>query len=446
MKRVIVIGVLAAGLGVCRVQAVGEDKREAVPEAIMKASETYNEAVSNQEAGQLEVALAGFQRVLAGAKSGAGADEKRIFSAAANNSGNLTLLKGGLGRAEFYYRQAVEWDSGNALAWNNLGAVLLKQGRIPDAQASFERAVKENPLLAMPLNNLARLLLETGNLQIAAEYLIVSLRINPGDPETLFLLARLYEQAGMPERQATVWKALVEVSGNSPESRLMLATHYVREGVLDQAEAVIAEILKEKPDYPEARLQMARLQGRRGQWKDAEITLVDLLKTYPADPAVRNDLAAVLAEQGRAKEAVDLAEEGTARFPRLAENWYVLGLCYDKTGDVRRAEAAFRKCVELKPAYARAWNDLGVIAVHRADKDGAYEAFSKALAADPYLPQVQYNFGRFLVLGQIDFDRGVRLMAAVADGNSAYTDQAVKFLDDLILIGQGKDPGWKGTR
>jgi Flp pilus assembly protein TadD len=114
--------------------------------------------------------------------------------------------------------------------------------------------------------------------------------------------------------------------------------------------------------------------------------------------------------------------------------------------DVRRAEAAFRKCVELKPGYARAWSDLGVIAVRRADTDGALDAFSKAIAADPYLPQAQYNFGRFLVLSQTDYDRGVRLMAAVADGNSPLADQAVKFLDDLILIGQGKDPGWKGNR
>jgi tetratricopeptide (TPR) repeat protein len=248
MKRIVLIGVLAAGLGVCRAQDVNEGNQNAVPETIMKASESYNEAVSHQEAGRLEAALAGFQRVLAGAKPGAGPDEKRVFSGAANNAGNLTLLRGSLGRAEFYYRQAVEWDSGNALAWNNLGAVLLKQGRISDAQAAFERSVRENPLLAMPLNNLARLLLETGNLQMAAEYLIVSLKINPGDSETLFLLARLYEQAGMPERQATVWKALVEVSGDTPESRLMLATQYVRDGVLEEAEKVIGGILKEKPD------------------------------------------------------------------------------------------------------------------------------------------------------------------------------------------------------
>ncbi len=111
-----------------------------------------------------------------------------------------------------------------------------------------------------------------------------------------------------------------------------------------------------------------------------------------------------------------------------------------------RAESAFRRCVELKPGYARAWNDLGVIAVHRGDKEAALDGFSKALAADPYLPDAQYNLGRFLVLSRIDYDRGVHLMAAVADGNSPLANQAVKFLDDLILIGQGKDPGWTGKQ
>jgi Tfp pilus assembly protein PilF len=63
----------------------------------------------------------------------------------------------------------------------------------------------------------------------------------------------------------------------------------------------------------------------------------------------------------------------------LAENWYVLGLCYDKTGDGMRAEAAFRKCVAIKPSYARAWNDLGVMAARKGhDKEGAHDAFCKS--------------------------------------------------------------------
>lgn len=424
----------------------GTDGLAEAPPAVREKGEFYNQAVEWREKGRTDQALEAFQTLLAGAESEPDEALRRLYSGAANNAGLILLQQLETGRAEFYFRQAVEWDSENAIAWNNLGATLLRQGRLEEAQEAFERACRENPFLALPYNNLGRLLLEAGRLQLAGEFLMAALRLNPGDPETLFLLARLYRQAGIPEKQKEVWAALRETNGNAPEHTLLLASQLLQEGAVADAEPLIREILTQRPGMPEGRLLQARWHARREEWKEAERLLRDLLKDFPGDSAVRQDLVAVLWEQKRGEEALAVAEEGIRRFPKSAENWYGLGLCRDRRGDLKGAEAAFRKCVEIKPDYARAWNEIGVLAAGRNEADAAHEAFLRALAADPFLVEVRYNLGRFLIMTQRDFDRGLLLIATVAEGQNACSGRANKFLDDLIVIARGGDPGWGNKR
>jgi superkiller protein 3 len=436
------VAALSAALGMAEGNL---DLADAPPEVREKA-EFYNQAVEWREKGRLDQALEAFQSLLAGAESDPCPDCRRLYSGAANNAGLILLQQLEAGRAEFYFRQAVAWDSENALAWNNLGAALLREGRFEEAQEAWERACRENPFLALPYNNLGRLLLEMGRLQLAGEFLLTALRLNPGDPETLFLLARLYRQVGLPEKQKEVWAALCETSGQAPENTLLLASQLLQEGSAAEAEPLVRKILAQRPGWPEGRLLKARWHACRQEWNEAEGLLRDLLKDFPGDAAVRQDLVAVLWEQNRGEEALRIAEEGTRRFPTSPENWYGLGLCRDRRGDRRGAEAAFRRCVEIRPDYARAWNDLGVLAAGRNDAEAAYEAFSRALAADPFLVDARYNLGRFLIMTQRDFDRGLLLVAAVAEGRNPRAAQANQFINDLILIARGGDPGWGAKR
>jgi len=118
------VAALSAALGMAEGNL---DLADAPPEVREKA-EFYNQAMEWREKGRLDQALEAFQSLLAGAEPDPCPDCRRLYSGAANNAGLILLQQLEAGRAEFYFRQAVAWDSENALAWNNLGAALLARG------------------------------------------------------------------------------------------------------------------------------------------------------------------------------------------------------------------------------------------------------------------------------------------------------------------------------
>jgi Flp pilus assembly protein TadD len=54
----------------------------------------------------------------------------------------------------------------------------------------------------------------------------------------------------------------------------------------------------------------------------------------------------------------------------------------------------FGKAVEFYPKYARAWNDLGVVKAKSGDRDGAKEAWQKAIEADDKFGSPYLNLAR----------------------------------------------------
>src|SRR5262245_26615179 len=91
-----------------------------------------------------------------------------------------------------------------------------------------------------------------------------------------------------------------------------------------------------------------------------------------------------------------------------AERWFELAAeCDDDPGRWEEAIEAYRRVVALDPAYAAAWNNLGLL-LHRigryAEARGAYEA---ALSQDPRCCESAYN------LGSLDEDEG-RIDDAIA--------------------------------
>lgn len=111
--------------------------------------------------------------------------------------------------------------------------------------------------------------------------------------------------------------------------------------------------------------------------------------------------------------------------PRSAEEWFHRGVELEQAGDLQNAADAYREAalaggptpelcfnlanvllalgrkpeaaerlrqtVELKPSFAEAWNNLGVVLSELKDPEGALAAFAHALEADPAYGDAHYN-------------------------------------------------------
>jgi tetratricopeptide (TPR) repeat protein len=87
------------------------------------------------------------------------------------------FAKGELEPAIAGYQRAIELDENLAIAWNGLSMALAQQGNLDDAIAAAHRLVELEPEDALSHTNLSRLLQQKGLIPEAEEAMAVATRL-----------------------------------------------------------------------------------------------------------------------------------------------------------------------------------------------------------------------------------------------------------------------------
>ena len=74
-------------------------------------------------------------------------------------------------------------------------------------------------------------------------------------------------------------------------------------------------------------------------------------------------------------------------------HWFQLGKERTRAGDLDAAMDAYRKALELKPDYAEAWSNLGVLLGALGRVDEQIDAYRRGVAANPALAPIWSNLG-----------------------------------------------------
>jgi len=78
--------------------------------------------------------------------------------------------------------------------------------------------------------------------------------------------------------------------------------------------------------------------------------------------------------------------------PQYTPDYYnEKGIEYFKRDNMQKAENFFKKAIELKPMYAKAYNNLANVEARRGNFDKAIEYNNQAVIIDPYYPESYYN-------------------------------------------------------
>ena len=85
------------------------------------------------------------------------------------------------------------------------------------------------------------------------------------------------------------------------------------------------------------------------------------------------------------KGAVVGLVEFTQKNPTYSDGFYLLGNAYYSDNQPEKAIAAYRKCLELSPRFARARFNLGYILNNQKNKTAALEQYNSLLQLDPSL-------------------------------------------------------------
>lgn len=192
--------------------------------------------------------------------------------------------------------------------------------------------------------------------------------LDPKSPVIGERLAEMYWKAQRVHEAVTEAQELLKREPNDLPTRRLLGRIYLRSlGDLsssaqsDMAERAIEqyrEVYRLDPTDSESALWLARLYRLRNEHDKAEDVLRSLLKQDPENEAAVEQLTQLLLDEGKSADAVSLLEGITSRTPSPAL-LDLLGDAYTQTHELEKAEAAYRKAVELDPSELSHERGLG---------------------------------------------------------------------------------------
>ena len=208
----------------------------------------------------------------------------------------------------------------------------------------------------------------------------------PGDPMLHHLLAAvLLSQGEIASARSHVESSLANRPGHAAAH--LLAGRIARvagdlDGALGHLDRVIAlapqreAFLEKARTLDQASLAQARLKpAARAAWQA-------ILDVVPTSQEAAARLGRLAWEDGDHSLAVALLERAVAR-EAPAPVWFDLGLVRQDLRDRDGAAQAYRKALDLKPDYAEAALNLGTVLQEAGDLDGAMEAYAKAYRLRP---------------------------------------------------------------
>ena len=293
--------------------------------------------------------------------------------------GAVAMHNGRMAEAEQSFREAVGKAPQMAEAHLDLGLVLGREGKNGDAIAELKTAVELDPKIASGHMFLGIFLYQTGHAQDAIANLEQELAMTPNNTEALSWLGIAELAAGHPEKAAGPLDRAVELDPNN--------------------------------------LDLLEYRGRAHS-QVAEASYARMAKLSPDSWHVHRVRAELLASEGKHAEAIAEFEAAVKGEPRNPDLWEGLGDQYRAASELEKAQAAYRKELELSPGNPIALYDLGSTDVERGDPTAGVPLLEQMLRAYSGTPVAGYYLGRGLAdQGKSDEAAQWLEKSAVADGS-----------------------------
>jgi tetratricopeptide (TPR) repeat protein len=317
------------------------------------------------------------------------------------------------------FEKVLSLSPANAQAYFNLGLLYAKKGLFEKASEMYRRGLALDADDPAGNQNYALLLMQAGKFRDAVGHL-QKLRALQGDALSVRVaLIESYMKSGMQSEGEREVREFLDSRGAGPTEQLKLAQVLVEDKLPDEARLVLEHVVRVAPDSAEAHARLGMLFSNKDQFEDAARYLGRAVELAPDSAEYSLRLAEVLLLWHRFPTALEFLMTVKPRFGTLPEFHYKLALAYyglhlfpqavaeletlgrdypqlDRVqhlladsymdmGDLAKAEAHYRRAIELNPNKAPLYASFArLLRIKTADStDEAIQYLEKALALDP---------------------------------------------------------------
>lgn len=276
-----------------------------------------------------------------------------------------------------------------------IGTAYMSTKRFEESVCYLEKALELKPDHAQLYNNLGTSYITIGNLDKAYENFHKATELDPNNAITYFNIGSICQMKNDHEKACEYFGKAYALEEND-SFLTALALSEVKLQKWSDAIKHYKILILHHPEKQTYQYNLACCFEEKGEYPYAIGILAKLVALNPKSVSMSKKLANLFLKVNRPVQAKEIYErliiQGTVSY----ETYYEFANICILTDDTDKAEKILKKVVELKPEFAQAHKDLGVIYLNRRLFDYAKDEFEKALQYAPEEADILYEYANYL--------------------------------------------------
>mgnify|MGYP001814035800 FL=1 len=197
------------------------------------------------------------------------------------------------------FKEAIEQDPKNIMAWNGLGSCQVGLNRPAAAIESYKQAIK----------------------------------INPDDPALYYILGNYYAKLGRQQEAIESYKQVIRINPDFESAYFKIGLIYAQLGQLDEGRSAFETVIRLNPDAAPAHFNIGITYTKLGRYQEAIKAHQEVLRINPEFAPAYNYLGVVYGKLGKSSTEINSYKEAIRIDPDFAPAHYNLGYAFFQKGD-----------------------------------------------------------------------------------------------------------------
>lgn len=214
-------------------------------------------------------------------------------------------INGEAQKAIQFFRQAIEKDPTNKMAWNGLGYCHVGLNNPKAAIQAYQQAIKTDPSDETLHYNLANYYTELGRQQEAIDSYQNVIALNPNFERAYFKLGIVFTQLGRLTEGKTAFENVIRLNPDAAPAYFNVAIAYAKLGRYHEAIDANKQVLRIKPDFAPAYNNLGLVYRVLGQSNEEVNAYKEAIRVDPDNISAHFNLGTALLQRGDKTGALD---------------------------------------------------------------------------------------------------------------------------------------------